>query len=95
MSKRIPIARARELGQKYEYDGLVIIGLNEDGNHWITTYGRTKKLCGDTARAAHRMMDLWNHGPDCDAYQQLREYERKTRSEKHEAKNTKRITSEP
>ena len=79
MTKRIPIVRARELGKKYEYDGTIIIGLNEDGTSWITTWGKNKKLCDATAKAAYWLMDLYTKGPESEAYKTLKEHDESNR----------------
>lgn len=43
--KSIPIRRAKELAEKYDYDMVIITAINCDNSGMITTYGKTKLLC--------------------------------------------------
>ena len=48
--KRIPIKVAKEIAQNYNYDQVIIIARNiENDTDWVTTYGKTKELCKQTA----------------------------------------------
>lgn len=48
--KKIPITLAKDISNKYEYDMVIIIGKNKDGNGHITTYGKTKELCKEVGK---------------------------------------------
>lgn len=46
MQKRIPIIKAKELSKQYNWDRILIIGMDSsDGSGCIATYGATKELC--------------------------------------------------
>lgn len=45
MSKKIPIKKANKIAKEYDYDGVIIIGVNEDSSGHITTYGKDKQFC--------------------------------------------------
>lgn len=50
--KNIPIGSAKQLSQQYNYDKVIIIGINETEDNiqfGITTYGKNKKLCKEAA----------------------------------------------
>lgn len=59
-SKRIPIARAKELAQKYEYDQVAILARKTAfGGGWAyATYGRNRKHCDSAARWGKLFEDL-------------------------------------
>ena len=52
MPDRIPIKTAREIGQKHNYDQVVIIArrVGENGRNWLTTWGRNKEHCDVAAK---------------------------------------------
>lgn len=65
--KRIPIARAKEIAQKYDYDQVIIIARKETepdrASDWCTTYGRNRRHCDIAARVRAYLMDCLYYGP--------------------------------
>lgn len=45
MSKEIKIIDAKKIANDYDYDMVIIIGVNNDSSGHITTYGKTKNRC--------------------------------------------------
>lgn len=43
--KKIPITKAKEISKEYDYDMIIIIGINNDRSGHISTYGKDKNLC--------------------------------------------------
>lgn len=59
--KKIPILRARELAEKYDYDIVIITGINSDNSGTITTYGKTKLLCNISGKIGENIgKDVFN-----------------------------------
>ena len=54
MPKRIPIAAAREVSQRYDLKQVLLIGWDGERVH-IVTYGQTKADCAAAAKA----QDFW------------------------------------
>lgn len=64
--KPIPIAAARDVAEKYDYDQIYIIGrkTGENGGEHLTTYGVTEEHCTVAALAgeALKWFMRWNNG---------------------------------
>lgn len=46
MSKRIPVAAAKEFAKKYGKDQVIVVCWDaRSGKHWITTYGTDVRHC--------------------------------------------------
>lgn len=64
-SKNIPISKAKEISNQYNFDGVIIIGINNDRSGHITTYGKTKDLCKIIGNIAKGLIaDLLFKKPD-------------------------------
>ena len=54
------VAKARDFGEEYNYDKVIIIAANENkGIFEVISYGETKEKCKQTSKAAdtlHRMI---------------------------------------
>lgn len=51
---RIPIKTARELGQAFDFDQVIIMARNSRTNmQHVTTWGSTRELCDETALVAN------------------------------------------
>lgn len=51
MSGAIPISAARAMGQKHDCPIVVVFAVEEGGEQYcVTTWGRTKQLCGWAAK---------------------------------------------
>jgi hypothetical protein len=51
--KRIPVTAAKAIAEKYGYDQVIILArkVGEGGGEHMTTYGRTRAMCGVIAEA--------------------------------------------
>jgi hypothetical protein len=45
MSKEIKISSAKQIANEYDYDMVIIIGINNDSSGHVTTYGKNKGFC--------------------------------------------------
>ncbi|MFW6246804.1 MAG: hypothetical protein ACOC22_01330 [bacterium] len=45
MSKEIKISEAKKIAKEYDYDMVIIIGINNDSSGHVTTYGKNKGFC--------------------------------------------------
>lgn len=45
MSKEIKISEAKKIANEYDYDMVIIIGINNDSSGHVTTYGKNKGFC--------------------------------------------------
>lgn len=57
------VATARNFGKKFNYDKVIIIGVNEtDGTFKVVSYGETKKKCGETRITADNIYEMIREG---------------------------------
>lgn len=53
-SKRIPISAAKEIGNKYDKDQVILVTFNKKiGDTWVTTWGRTVDECAQAAEGGN------------------------------------------
>lgn len=53
------VAVARDFGKKFNYDKVIIIGVNEpDGKFQVVSYGETKQKCAETKKTADQVYNL-------------------------------------
>jgi len=57
------VAAARDFGKKFNYDKVYIIAANEtEGSFEITSYGETKKKCGEAKICANQIYEMIRDG---------------------------------
>lgn len=57
------VAAARDFGKKFNYDKVIIIGVNEpEGKFQVVSYGETKKKCGETRITADNIYEQIRNG---------------------------------
>ena len=64
--KRIPVALAKQIANKYGYEKVVIFAITKDEPKerymfWVTTYGKTKALCEVAAKTGQYFVKMCNH----------------------------------
>lgn len=56
---RIPIKTAKEIGQAFDYDQVIIIARNsQTGQQHVTTWGSTRDLCDKIGQVANHIKAL-------------------------------------
>lgn len=56
MSKRMPIAAAKQIAKKYDKDQVIILTWdNKTGKTWVTTYGKTLQDCDQAAIGGNKI----------------------------------------
>lgn len=45
MAREIKISEAKNLAKEFNFDMVIVIGINQDRSGHITTYGKNKVLC--------------------------------------------------
>ncbi len=57
------VAAARDIGNKFGWDQVVILGINRvTRKYGVTTYGKTKRLCAETKLIGDQIGDLVGDG---------------------------------
>lgn len=65
MSKKMPIAAAKEIAKKYDKDQVIILTWDrKTGTTWVTTYGKTLVDCEQAAVGGNRIKKQILKWPD-------------------------------
>ena len=57
------VADARDFGKKFNYDKVIIIGVNEpEGKFRVVSYGETKQKCAETRITADNIYEMVRTG---------------------------------
>ena len=64
MSKEIKISEAKKIAKEYDYDMVIVIGINNDSSGHVTTYGKNKNYCKVAGHLGQKKLAPYVFGDD-------------------------------